>query len=146
MTESLYKNYCIALRDPHDKHDINNMMTLNYHDFRLRNAIGKTDDIKIPLASHKGILLREFGKKRYSKYLSTLELDCRVCNRDLSGIVGRFNDYLVLRHPLCMQPICLDCAKNTPDEFHLAFQRGVIKLQEDKEYLKLLQRKEKDKK
>lgn len=90
-----------------DKHK-NNFDTL----FRI--CIGKTDDIDVPLCSHKAIINRELGEKF-----------CRVCNKDLSiKGVGRCNDYLVLRHPRCQQPICEDCAKNNPDEFYKAFKNG----------------------
>lgn len=88
---------------------------LSFIDTMLRRCIGKTDDIKIALCSHNAIVNRELG-----------EGFCRVCQKDLRVIgIGRFNDYLVLRHPMCQQPICLDCAKNNPDEFHIAFKRGI---------------------
>jgi hypothetical protein len=84
-------------------------------DTLLRICIGKTDDINVSLCSHKAIINRELGEKF-----------CRVCQKDLSVVgEGRYNDYLVLRHPLCQQPICLDCAVNNPDEFHKAFKNGL---------------------
>jgi len=87
-------------------------------DVALRDAIGKTDDINISLCSHQAILSREFP-----------EHFCRVCNKDLSVVgVGRINDYLVLRHPNCRKPICLECAKTNPDDFYKAFDRGLKKL------------------
>lgn len=43
---------------------------------------------------------------------------------------GRFNDFLVLRHPQCFKPICLDCAKNNPDKFYKAFKKGLDKYQQ----------------
>jgi len=96
----------------HDKHLIN-------IDTIMRICIGKTDDINVPLCSHKAIINRELGERF-----------CRVCQKDLSIVgEGRYNDYLVLRHPRCQQPICFDCAKNNPDEFHKAFKNGMIEYQ-----------------
>jgi hypothetical protein len=88
---------------------------IHFIDTMLRKCIGKTDDIRIALCSHQAIINRELG-----------ESFCRICQRDLriTGI-GRFNDYLILRHPMCQQPICLDCAKSKPDEFHKAFLKGI---------------------
>ena len=84
-------------------------------DTLLRICIGKTNDINVPLCSHKAIINRELGEKF-----------CRVCQKDLNKAnEGRWNDYLVLRHPRCQQPICLDCAKNNPDEFYKAFKNGL---------------------
>jgi hypothetical protein len=79
--------------------------------FRLH--IGKTDDINVAMCSHDAIINRE-----------TPEHYCRVCHKDLSVVKARVNDYLVLRHPQCTKPICLDCAKTNPDEFYKAFERG----------------------
>ena len=96
----------------HDKHLIN-------IDTLMRICIGKTDDINVPLCSHKAIINRELGEKF-----------CRVCQKDLSVVgEGRCNDYLVLRHPRCQQPICFECAENNPDEFYLAFRNGMIEYQ-----------------
>ena len=91
-----------------------------YIETMLRICIGKTDDINVPLCSHKAIINRELG-----------EGFCRVCQKDLrkSG-EGRYNDHIVLQHPLCRQPICLDCAKNNPDEFHKAFKNGVEEMKD----------------
>jgi len=87
-------------------------------DVSLRTAIGKTDDINISLCSHQAILSREFP-----------EHYCRVCNKDLNVIgTGRYNDFLVLRHPNCRKPICIKCAKEQPDEFYIAFKKGLEKL------------------
>jgi hypothetical protein len=89
-------------------------------DTELRLCIGKTDDIRIALCSHQAIINREFPN-----YF------CRVCNTDLSVEgKGRFNDFLILRHPQCTKPICLDCAKNRPDIFFIAFQKGLKKYEE----------------
>ena len=84
----------------------------------LRECIGKTDDINVPLCSHKAIINRELG-----------EGFCRVCQKDLRGNnEGRYNDHKVLDHPRCRQPICSYCAENNPDEFHKAYKQGVEKL------------------
>jgi hypothetical protein len=79
--------------------------------FRLH--IGKTDDINVAMCSHDATINRE-QPEHY----------CRVCHKDLSIVKGRVNDYLVLRHPQCTKPICCDCAKNNPDEFYKAFEKG----------------------
>ncbi len=79
--------------------------------FRLH--IGKTDDINVAMCSHDATINRE-----------TPEHYCRVCHKDLSVVKARVNDYLVLRHPQCTKPICMDCAKTNPDEFYKAFERG----------------------
>lgn len=86
-------------------------------DFHLRELIGKTEDIRVPMCSHHAIIQRELG-----------EGFCRVCHKDLriAGI-GRWNDYLILRHPSCQSPICYDCAKDKPDQFHIAFKKGLEK-------------------
>lgn len=87
-------------------------------DTRLRFAIGKTEDIRVALCSHQAIIQREFPQHF-----------CRVCNKDLSiDGISRWNDFLVLRHPQCFKPICGDCAENNPDVFHIAFRRGLSKL------------------
>jgi hypothetical protein len=105
---SLVKEYKEKYLESNDRH----ALTL---DTLLRFCIGKTDDINVPLCSHKAIINRELGEKF-----------CRVCQKDLSKAgIGRYNDYLVLRHELCQQPICLDCAINNPDEFHKAFKLGL---------------------
>lgn len=83
-------------------------------DFLLRECIGKTDDIKIPLCSHNTIINRELP-----------ENFCRVCHKELKTGIARWNDYLVLRHPNCNKPICNDCAEKNPDIFHLAFKKGL---------------------
>ena len=88
-------------------------------DTTLRMLIGKTNNIRIALCSHQAIINREFPVDF-----------CRVCNKDLSiENVGRYNDYLVLRHPQCLKPICMDCAKNKPDAFFIAFKKGLDKFQ-----------------
>jgi hypothetical protein len=79
--------------------------------FRLH--IGKTEDINVAMCSHDAIINRE-----------TPEHYCRVCHKDLSVVKARVNDYLVLRHPKCTKPICLECSQNNPDEFFKAFERG----------------------
>lgn len=111
---NLMEKYLVELGDPHN---LRRPMRVNTLDYFLRESIGKTDDIHIAMCSHKAIINRELGDKF-----------CRVCQKDLSIVgVGRWNDYLVLRHPQCQQPICIECAKNNPDEFHKAFQKGLCK-------------------
>jgi hypothetical protein len=90
-----------------------------FWDTRFRDLIGKTDDINVSLCSHDAIISRELP-----------EHYCRVCHKNLATVgVGRVNDYLVIRHPQCRQPICLDCSKNKPDAFYKAFESGVAKHQ-----------------
>jgi hypothetical protein len=90
-----------------------------FWDTRFRDLIGKTDDINVSLCSHDAIISRELP-----------EHFCRVCHTNLAKVgIGRVNDYLVIRHPQCRQPICLDCSKNRPDAFYKAFEEGVIKHQ-----------------
>ena len=92
---------------------------IKWLDTTLRMAIGKTDDIRIALCSHQAIINREFPN-----YF------CRVCNTDLSiEGKGRFNDFLILRHPQCTKPICSKCAKENPDAFHIAFREGLKKVE-----------------
>lgn len=86
-------------------------------DTGLRIAIGKTNNLNVSLCSHKAIIDREFP-----------EATCRVCYKNLNKVYGRCNDYLVLRHPNCNHPICIDCMRNNPDEFHLAFKRGLKRI------------------
>ena len=92
--------------------------SVKFLDIILRECIGKTDNIQIALCSHQSIINREFPIHF-----------CRICNKDLSGNIARCNDFLVLRHPQCLKPICLNCVKNNPDEFFLAFKRGLDKYQ-----------------
>lgn len=85
-----------------------------FWDTTYRELIGKTDDIHVSLCSHDAIISRELP-----------EHFCRVCHKNLAKVgVGRVNDYLVLRHPQCRQPICLECVKNRPDAFYKAFEQG----------------------
>ena len=112
---SQYNDYLRLLGDPHE--NVNDICSIKKMDFELREAIGKTEDISVSLCSHQAILAREYP-----------EHFCRICNKDLSVVTPRWNDYLVLRHPLCRKPICFECAKNNPDEFHKAFQRGIKEL------------------
>lgn len=116
---SLFADYLHDLRDPHM--NIQSPISINRYDFMLREAIGKTDDIHVPICSHLAKINRELP-----------EHFCRVCNKDLSKIGGRWNDYLLLRHLQCQKPICSDCAKNNPDIFHLSFRRGINRYEEAK--------------
>lgn len=47
---------------------------------------------------------------------------CRICNKELEG--GRVNDHLarVDGFDEINQPICMDCSKDNPDEYHIAFK------------------------
>lgn len=93
------------------------LVSVKLLDFQLRELIGKTDNIRVPMCSHNAIIQREFG-----------EGFCRVCHKDLRiAGVGRWNDYLILRHPQCQSPICVDCARDKPDQFHIAFKKGLEK-------------------
>ncbi len=103
---------------------VNEMPIIGRLDFFLREAIGKTDDIHVPMCSHHAIVNRELP-----------EHFCRVCNKDLSKVGLRVNDYLVLRHPQCTKPICGDCAQNNPDEFYKAFRLGYEKYKMMKQIL-----------
>ena len=124
---TLVERYSSNLRD-YSHFKIENPDRLKSLDTSLRILIGKTDDIRIALCSHQAIINREFP-----------EHFCRICNTDLSvGNKARWNDFLVLRHPQCQKPICGDCAKNNPDEFHIAFKKGLDKYQEISEEENLL--------
>ncbi len=116
--ESLIMEYQNQLGDKHtyDKNGIG----IRQLDYRLREAIGKTEDIKVARASHNVVRSMEEG-----------EGFCRVCHKNLQ-IVGeaRINDYLVLRHPFCKAPICFDCSINHPDAFYTAFKLGVDRYKE----------------
>ena len=114
--KSLIIEYQKRLGDPHlIKCNYPNMKLL---DFKLRKAIGKTEDIKVARASHNVVRSMEAG-----------EQFCRVCGKDLQVVgVARVNDYLVLRHKYCKAPICLDCSRNKPDSFYKAFALGVARL------------------
>jgi hypothetical protein len=112
---SLIMEYQERLGDKHtyDKNGIG----IRQLDFRLREAIGKTENIHIARASHNIIKSMEAG-----------EQFCRICGKDLQVVgIARVNDYLVLRHPFCKAPICLDCSKNRPDAFYEAFRIGLDK-------------------
>lgn len=85
--------------------------------FELRECIGKTDDIRASLCMHSAIVAREMAAKGI--------VVCRVCGKPLPEGKGRFNDHKVLRHPNCVQPICVKCADENPDEFYIAFKSGV---------------------
>jgi len=114
--KSLIMKYQQVLGDRHT-FDKNDPSSIRAFDLRLREAIGKTEDIKVARASHNIIRSVEDG-----------EGFCRICHRNLQVVgVGRVNDYLALRHPLCKAPICLECSKTCPDAFHKAFKEGIIK-------------------
>jgi len=112
--ESLAMKYQERIGDEHLVTGDINIKTLDY---KLRMAIGKTDDIQVARASHHIIKSIEAG-----------ESYCRVCGKDLSVVgIGRVNDYLALRHPFCKAPICLDCSGNHPDSFYKAFKAGLAR-------------------
>ena len=116
--KSLILEYQKRLGDPHlIMCDYPNVKLL---DFKLREAIGKTEDIKVARASHNVVRSIEAGERF-----------CRVCGKDLQ-VVGeaRVNDYLVLRHKYCKAPICLDCSRNRPDAFHKAYKAGLVRYME----------------
>lgn len=103
-----------------DKHTYDrNGVGVRQLDFRLREAIGKTEDIKVARASHNVVRSIEAG-----------EGFCRVCGKNLQVVGARVNDYLVLRHPFCKAPICFDCSKNRPDAFYKAFCEGLERYRE----------------
>jgi hypothetical protein len=84
--------------------------------FELRECIGKTDDINEPLCQHAKIVAREMANKGV--------VVCRQCNKPLPEGKPRINDHLILRNAMCVQPICLRCSKENPDEFYRAFKHG----------------------
>jgi hypothetical protein len=86
-------------------------------DLALRNAIGRTEDLDIPKCHHAGILQGELVEDKYPR--------CRQCGMQLPNGAGRYNDFLIFRHPKCPSPICLDCSKERPDTFYLAFKEAV---------------------
>jgi hypothetical protein len=104
-----------------DKHfDINTQDAILWNKFHIdliRECIGKTDNINEPLCRHVDIISRELA-------LKGIQI-CRVCGKPLPSGEGRFNDHLVLKHEMCIQPICIACSKTNPDAFHCAFENGV---------------------
>lgn len=88
----------------------------NNYIFELRECIGKTDDINEPLCRHSSIVAREMANKGI--------VVCRICNKPLPEGEGRINDHFVLKHELCVQPICLKCSKENPDAYYNAFKHG----------------------
>lgn len=116
---SLYQKYLSELRDPHNINGdgIGNMK--NRLDFTIRKLMGKTDNIEVAKCSHAYILEHEQLDD---------ELRCRQCGINLNGVYPRINDYLVIRHPKCKSPICLECSKNRPDIFNIRFKEAIAKL------------------
>ncbi|KKL62855.1 hypothetical protein LCGC14_2181010 [marine sediment metagenome] len=101
-----------------DKHSYDkNGIGIRQLDLRLREAIGKTGDIRVARASHNIVRSMEEG-----------EGFCRICHKDLRVVEPRINDYLVLRHPFCKAPICFDCSNNHPDAFYKVFKAGLEKV------------------
>jgi hypothetical protein len=97
------------LGDPHNTTGI-----INSIDFELRRMIGKDIEIQGGLCSHSAILDREMP-----------ENTCRICNKELKIGIARWNDYLILRNARCTRPICDECSKVNPDDFHNAFREGL---------------------
>lgn len=95
-------------------------------DFWIRMFI-KTDDIFSPMLSHSAIINREMQGEI-----------CRICLKGLEQVVKlkRFicNDYLILRHPQCINPICSQCIKDKPDDFYKAYRKGLDLYQEWTEF------------
>jgi len=92
-------------------------------DFWIRRIIGKSDDIEalsVGACSHQAILERE----RDAQGLDP-QKHCRKCGREVPEGVGRCNDFVVLRNPLCRGPICLDCVRDGGDVFYRAFKKGL---------------------
>lgn len=50
---------------------------------------------------------------------------CRVCKAEMIEGIPRYNDHLgvVFAVDKVNAPICMDCAENKPDEYHVAFKR-----------------------
>lgn len=114
MGKGLYQRYLNSLGDPHSSVKFG----VKKIDFELRNAIGRTDSLEVAKCSHAKILENEFPND---------ENRCRQCGMSLPTGAGRWNDYLVLRHPQCTRPICAECAEKRPDIFHTAFREGLKK-------------------
>lgn len=114
--DKLLERYIYTIGDTHlDGVENQNFANPKVIDYWLREFIGKTDDIRVAACSHNAIINREMVGI------------CRVCQKPLTTGVGRWNDYLILRHPQCLNPICLDCAENNPDDFYKAFSKGLKK-------------------
>lgn len=113
---SLYQKYLSELGNPHD---LSCGGVIKRTDFAIRETIGKTNDIQVARCSHAYILENE---------LPDDENRCRQCGIPLSVGIGRWNDYLVMRHPKCKRPICMDCSENRPDLFHIKFREAIKKL------------------
>ena len=115
---SLYQKYLSELGDPHN---LTHPSSLKRLDLKLRELIGKTDDLNISRCSHAYILKHELPDE---------ENRCRQCGIKLTVGIARWNDYLVIRHPKCDRPICKECAEKRPDIFHIKFREAINKLKE----------------
>ncbi len=125
----LKRKYMGYLRDPHT--NVETFLSLNQIDFLLRKLMGKTQNEKSRkgYASHHNIIKRQ-------RNISKDDMVCRVCLKNLEKTgEGRYNDHLVIRAKDCTQPICIECAKHNPDEYHKKFQEASKAL--DKIYEKL---------
>lgn len=116
---SLYQKYLGELKDPHNLASSGIGGMIVRLDFTIRETMGKTNDIEVSKCSHAYILEHELPDE---------EDRCRQCGVKLVTGIGRINDYLVIRHPKCKRPICMDCSKNRPDLFHIRFKEALKKL------------------
>lgn len=116
---SLYQKYLSELGDPHNLDLESFSGFIKRTDFAIRETMGKTDNIQVAKCSHAYILKHE---------LPDDENRCRQCGIILSVGVARWNDYLVIRHPKCTRPICMECSEERPDLFHIRFKEALKKL------------------
>lgn len=114
MKDKKFERY-LQLIDINDKHNTNSPIA--FLDTVLRYCI-RLDRVFVSSLSHNAIINREMQGEI-----------CRVCLRGIEMLINskRFicNDYLVLRHPQCINPICSDCIKSKPDVFYKAYRRGL---------------------
>lgn len=111
------KNYlnAIDINNPHNRNS-----PVASLDTDLRECIKELtniDEISISALGHSAIINRELQGQICRICLRGLEL---ICN----GKKAICNDYLFLRHPQCINPICSDCWKTKPDVFYKAYRKG----------------------
>lgn len=66
--------------------------------------------------------MNEIGARNFTV---TDKNKCRICKKDLIEGIPRYNDHLI-GIPGFKQinaPICMDCAKSRPDDYHIAFKK-----------------------
>lgn len=121
MDESLFKKYMLEIGDTHEQKSI-----LNRIDFRIRSLMGKTKKTKSVrgYASHMEVLRRQRNPNNHENH-------CRICGKEFTEGVARYNDYLVIRASDCPSATCLFCSKNLPDEYHKSFKRAMRKVMND---------------